>query len=444
MMAKTTARCYIPLLSLGSVAAKANRKFGNVRPWLPIRDVWGTTVVNDGSDDGRCNSVQVLTAPGAGAVAVIQVTLGCETDVSSAFQRFSPQPPRDLSHLPVSRIIFGSWDGEDVVVVQAAPGCWEIHCHGGFVAVNRILGHLRAAAGVSSIKQLEPRSEKSEAIECAESVLDSIVTETLMSCRTKKTAGLALAQLDGRLHRLREKSQSADDNVREQANQHIQKWQSIADHLTAPWRIALVGAPNVGKSSLVNRIAGLQRSIVSNIPGTTRDLVEVDVPIDGWMFRFVDTAGIRTTSDSCIENLGIQQSFESINEADIICVVLDASATGQEKFSPQSNDAGINDAGINDPEILFNEILQNDSRGVPVCVLWNKCDLLNDSGIELIQLRGSMTDGFFNRSAAHFSVSAETGFGLSELAAWIVKQAVPEEPGSETVLPLRRLNITKT
>ncbi len=100
----------------------------------------------------------------------------------------------------------------------------------------------------------------------------------------------------------------------------ISDWQDVADHLTKPWRLFWQVRPNVGKSSLVNMIAGMERSIVCDQPGTTRDVVEVDTVIDGWPFRIVDTAGLREGTKDEIEGRGIQQSHLAASQCDVLCL----------------------------------------------------------------------------------------------------------------------------
>lgn len=89
--------------------------------------------------------------------------------------------------------------------------------------------------------------------------------------------------------------------------------------------VALVGAPNVGKSSLLNRLAGYEAAIVTDIPGTTRDAVKEDVSLGGAPFRFVDTAGLRETDDP-IEKIGVTRSRSAMAEADLVLVLADATA----------------------------------------------------------------------------------------------------------------------
>ena len=134
--------------------------------------------------------------------------------------------------------------------------CWEIHCHGGSIAVSRICRDLEAAG-----LQLVVSSQTTE--ETLSQQIARVTEAALLKCRTRKTAGLVLAQQDGRLLRFAEDLLCDSEDRRNQAQEYLKRWHGVAEHLTRPWRVAIVGEPNVGKSSLINAIAGLQRSIVS-------------------------------------------------------------------------------------------------------------------------------------------------------------------------------------
>ncbi|MBS1704942.1 MAG: tRNA uridine-5-carboxymethylaminomethyl(34) synthesis GTPase MnmE [Armatimonadetes bacterium] len=95
------------------------------------------------------------------------------------------------------------------------------------------------------------------------------------------------------------------------------------------FRVAIIGRPNVGKSSLLNKILGQDRAIVTDIPGTTRDTVEETIELDGILVRFIDTAGIRETTDP-VEQLGIARSHQAVEEADL---VLELVEPGQEEVT---------------------------------------------------------------------------------------------------------------
>lgn len=342
-------------------------------------------------------------------MAVIEVQLRVDADISFVMREFQVGSACGLANAPAGRILFGSWKGEDVVVVKTSDEYWEIHCHGGSVAVNRICKDLECA-GLPLKPTPEPFGES------LQQRITRVTNAALLKCRTRKAAGLVLAQQDGRLLRFAEELQSESEERRRTALEHFEHWRVVADHLTRPWRVAVVGEPNVGKSSLINAAAGLQRSIVSATPGTTRDLVEVDVVVRGWMFQLIDTAGIRTGADSLPEQLGIVQSLALLDECDMVCLVVEATRDGFE--------AALIDR--------LKEVR------VPICMVRNKCDILGNFEKTGVPLFASTLD-YVRAIRGTVNVSAKTGFGISELLTWIANTAVPEEPGAETVLPFSEL-----
>lgn len=350
-----------------------------------------------------------MTPSGPGAVAVIEVQLSGEVDIAFVLEKFQVGSACELVNVAAGRILFGSWNGEDVVVVKISAERWEIHCHGGSVAVSRICRDLESAG-----LQLDTSPALGE--ESLSQRIGKMTNAALLKCRTRRTAGLVLAQQDGRLLRFAEEFHSESQERQRTALQHLVRWQDVADHLTRPWRVAIVGEPNVGKSSLINAIAGLQRSIVSATPGTTRDLVEVDVVFRGWMFQFIDTAGIRSGADSLPEQLGIIQSLALLHQCDMVCLVVEATS---DEF-----EAALIDR--------LREVR------VPVCLVRNKCDIPGISEKTGVPLFASALD-YVQAITGRVSVSAKTGFGISELLSWITDTAVPEEPGPETVLPFSEL-----
>ncbi len=124
--------------------------------------------------------------------------------------------------------------------------------------------------------------------------------------------------------------------------------------------VAIVGEPNVGKSTLLNALLNEERAIVSDIAGTTRDTIEDELVIDGISFRFIDTAGIRETKD-VVESIGIQKTFEKIEQAQVVIYLFDASllSNDQEKS-----------------KLMLQEIhkLQNKFPQKPIVVVSNKID----------------------------------------------------------------------
>ena len=163
-------------------------------------------------------------------------------------------------------------------------------------------------------------------------------------------------------------------------------------------KIAIVGKPNVGKSSLLNRITRKERSIVSDIPGTTRDIIDESITFKNHEFRFLDTAGIRKKSkvSEDIEYYSVNRSIKAINEADITLLVIDS----------------LEDVSEQDKKIT-DQIIKN---GKGLIVLFNKMDLYDNSE-EAIKKRREILEFKFPQIgyAPTLAVSAMTGKGIGSL-----------------------------
>lgn len=160
--------------------------------------------------------------------------------------------------------------------------------------------------------------------------------------------------------------------------------------------LAIVGRPNVGKSSLFNRLVERERAIVTAAPGTTRDLVSETVAIGGIPIQLVDTAGIRQALDEA-ESIGIRKSMEALADADLVLIVLDASQ----------------------PTTAEDEELIRQAQGRPGMVVGNKCDLVASG-------QGGVAGGEFSM----VRVSALTGEGIGELRSEILRH-VGGETGAQ-------------
>ncbi len=151
--------------------------------------------------------------------------------------------------------------------------------------------------------------------------------------------------------------------------------------------LAIVGRPNVGKSSLFNRLVERERAIVTATPGTTRDLVSETVAIGGIPIQLVDTAGIRQALDEA-ESIGIRKSMEALADADLVLIVLDSSQ----------------------PRTAEDDELLRHAEGRPVIVIGNKCDLGNSGQWPVVSGQPSIV-----------LASALTGDGISELRGEILR-----------------------
>lgn len=240
----------------------------------------------------------------------------------------------------------GSFTGED---------CAEFHCHGSPVVLRELLcalfaaGARQARAGEFTRRAfLNGRLDLTE----AEAVIDLIDAQTAAAARN------AAAQLEGGLRRVLEPIQESlleitsrfyavvdypDEDIEdihpEEISTALQSAGAALDRLLdgcrrgrvlkSGVRAAIIGRPNAGKSSLLNALAGCDRAIVTDIPGTTRDTVEESVLCGGVLLRLADTAGIHDTQDP-VERLGVDRSRRAMAAADLVLAVVDGSDTTEE------------------------------------------------------------------------------------------------------------------
>lgn len=186
--------------------------------------------------------------------------------------------------------------------------------------------------------------------------------------------------------------------------------------------VAIVGAVNTGKSTLLNAILGEERAIVSDIAGTTRDTIEDSIIIDGIQFRFIDTAGIRDT-DETIEQIGISRSRQKMKEASVILLLLDA--TRPEEFR-----TGIEEVAIH---------LRDSHRNIRTYILINKSDTVTDTDT-LINLVREILEAYPLDEATLMTVSAKNRTGidlLTESLAQSQKVLKTSSASATTVTNLR-------
>ncbi|WP_026755261.1 tRNA uridine-5-carboxymethylaminomethyl(34) synthesis GTPase MnmE [Sediminibacter sp. Hel_I_10] len=157
--------------------------------------------------------------------------------------------------------------------------------------------------------------------------------------------------------------------------------------------VAIVGEPNVGKSTLLNALLNEERAIVSEIAGTTRDTIEDEISIGGMGFRFIDTAGIRETED-VVESIGIKKTFEKIAQSQVAIYLFDATefADKGERFKVEL------------------EKIKNKYPLKPLLVLANKIDKLSETERENLEVALSAIEG-----SQHIMISAKTGDGVEQL-----------------------------
>jgi len=298
----------------------------------------------------------VATAPGEGGIAVVRIS-GNDA-FSVAAKVYSGPIQTYLTHtVHYGRILDekGQTVDEVLAVVMKAPRSYtgedtvEIHCHGGSLITRRVLETIlkagaRAALpgeftfkaymnGKLDLAQAEAVQEliaaKNEmALKAAENQLQGALSKKITQFQKElidiaaiieawvdfPEEGLEFATLDEIVERL-----EATKSNMQRLSDTFHDGKILHDGLT----LCLIGSPNVGKSSLMNALLGKDRAIVTDIPGTTRDLLEAEMRLSGLHFKLLDTAGIRTT-DEVVEKEGIRRSREAMKTADLILLVLDA------------------------------------------------------------------------------------------------------------------------
>ena len=362
--------------------------------------------------------VAISTAPGAGGIAVVRVsgpqalefssavfskTLNSELDRKVVFGRIlSESEPRETIDEGLALVLCGpgSYTGEDTV---------ELNIHGSTFIQAEVVRLLVIAgcrlAGPGEFTQrafLNGRLDLTQ----AEAVADLIASEHRGAHR------LAISQLRGGFSReigaLREaligfagllelELDFSEEDVefadRARFNDLLNDLLSRVSSLAASFRagnaiksgipVAILGAPNAGKSTLLNVLLGDDKAIVSDIAGTTRDIIEDTCVIDGTLFRFIDTAGLRNTEDE-IESEGIRRAMTKAESAHSVLYLLDASCESAKTASKAIAD-------LNLPEEIV------------VIAVWNKCDL-SEKVFERVDTASSTLE-----------ISASKGEGISEL-----------------------------
>lgn len=397
-----------------------------------------------------------LATPAGGAIGIIRLS-GSEairlTDkvfVSVSGKQLSAAKPNTLHYGEIK-----DKDGhtiDDVLVsVFRAPHSYtgedstEISCHGSRYILQQVLQRLIEVG----CRQAEPGEYTRRAymngkmdLSQAEAVAD------LIASTNKATHQMALSQLKGHfsseLTLLREKLlkmtslleleldfsdheelEFADRSELRALAAEIEKKITTLAHsfetgnaLKQGVPVAIVGKTNVGKSTLLNRLLHEEKAIVSNIHGTTRDVIEDTTLIDGITFRFIDTAGIRKTDD-VVENIGIERTYQKMEEAKIVIWLLDAMPT---------------EAEIED--------MKEKNQGKKLLMVFNKIDEISFDKAVLSSDENSQPSSSISLSDENVSIlniSARTGENVSDLEQALVRTAdIPEITENDVIVTSAR------
>lgn len=398
--------------------------------------------------------VAVLTPAGRGAVAVVRVEGPAATSICQSLLCLASGRP--LVELPLARIAVARWSahgecisempqggsegirvharemprgagqdslvrpsetpwgagegdrdgpGEEVVVCRRAADVIEIGCHGGRAAIEALVTALQHAGC--------RRESWSEWIaRTAADPLEAAARAALADAPTRRVADILLAQASGALRAALDQldttlARGAADEVLGQLDLLLAR-APMGLHLTRPWRVVLAGAPNVGKSSLINALAGFQRAITDSQPGTTRDVVTTATAVAGWPVTLSDTAGLRETRDP-LEGAGIARARDELAAADLVVWVDDATRRDLARIDIARKDALAERATRGTARVPHKELV--------VC---NKCDLVA---------------GPLALPAGVLATSALTGEGIERLIEAIAANLVPAPPDALAAVP---------
>lgn len=379
-------------------------------------------------------------SPGGGALTVIRVSGSRSISICSKI--FIPASEKiKLTDLPGNRVVFGEIkDGGKVIdevllTIFRAPHSYtgedsvEISCHGSEYIVSKLLELLiRNGAAPARPGEFTMRAFMNGKMDLsqAEAVADLVASSSEAAHR------LAVNQLKGgfseNIRQLRNEllqfaslieleldfgEEDVEFADRQELLALVHKIRSITDSLASSFitgnaikngiPVVITGKPNSGKSTLLNAILMEDRAIVSDIPGTTRDAIEDTIIIDGIRYRFIDTAGLRTTSDR-IELLGIKKTREKINQAEVIILTEE---TTEDPVTINERISGLRDITGN--------------KRKKIIIALNKTDLTPDLDRENLRGKIKLND---NESLVFISAKEKTGLEVlkAELARSVEKQ----------------------
>ncbi|MDF1878503.1 tRNA uridine-5-carboxymethylaminomethyl(34) synthesis GTPase MnmE [Sulfurimonas sp. SAG-AH-194-C20] len=329
----------------------------------------------------------IATANGIGSIAIIRISGDDALEIVKKLTHNKTLEPRYAALCTI-------YDAQDTLIDEAiiiyfqAPHSFtaehvvEIQCHGGFIVAQSILkATLNAGARLATAGEFSKRAFFNGRIDLSEA--EAIAQ--LIEAKSEDAAKILAAQMKGSLKHFIEDVRDeiihilafsevtidyAEEDLPEDLvvqikskldelyillNKTLQASKS-REGLMQGFRVAIVGKPNVGKSSLLNALLNFDRAIVSEIAGTTRDTIEEQVKIGTHLIRMVDTAGIREANDE-IEKIGIQRSLEAIEQSDIVVALFDSSREADDE----------------DKEII--KLLDTAKESKKIIVIKNKKDL---------------------------------------------------------------------
>lgn len=384
----------------------------------------------------------VATAPGRGGVGIVRVSGPRARALAITLSRREPTPrhahygpfhANDGEVIDEGLLLFfpgpHSFTGEDVLELQG---------HGGPVVLDQLLRRcVELGARLARPGEFSERAFLNDKIDLAqaEAIADLIEASSTQAARNAVRSlqgdfSRRVHQLTERLIQLRIYVEAAIDFPEEEidflADGHVlQLLDGVRNELSAVLReagqgallrdgmtVVIAGRPNAGKSSLLNALAGREAAIVTDIAGTTRDILREHILIDGMPLHVLDTAGLRNTDDQ-VERIGVQRALDAIGSADRVLLVVDAS-------SPEASD----------PMALWPEFLASRPQPDKVTLIRNKADLTGEAVVLNQAVDGHVT----------LSLSAKAGEGIDLLREHL-KQCMGYEQTAESSFSARRRHL---
>ncbi|WP_144392484.1 tRNA uridine-5-carboxymethylaminomethyl(34) synthesis GTPase MnmE [Pleionea sediminis] len=383
--------------------------------------------------------VALSTPPGRGGVGIIRVSGPLSLSIAQSIAGFQPKPRKahycdflldNNEVIDQGIVIFfenpHSFTGEDVVEFQG---------HGGPVVLDILIRQIvKLGARIARPGEFSERAFLNDKIDLAQAEAIS----DLIEASSEQAAKSALKSLQGdfskrvnalveELIQLRLYVEAAIDFPEEEIDflsdgkveadlramhssiSELQKQAQQGALLRDGMSVVLAGKPNAGKSSLLNALAEKESAIVTDIPGTTRDVLREHIHIDGMPLHIIDTAGLRESGDK-VEKIGIERAWREIEQADRLLLVIDIT------------ESDVNDIGAN----VINHLSSNISRVPPITLIINKCDIAEKS----INISSDFE--------AAIKISAKTGEGISELKQHLKECMGFESTGNNIFIARRR------
>jgi tRNA modification GTPase len=362
--------------------------------------------------------VAQATASGRGGVGIIRVSGGLATQVATRILGKLPAV-RSAEYLPFKNID-GLVIDQGIALYFAGPHSFtgedvlELQGHGGQVVVDMLIKTILELPGIRLARpgEFSERAFLNDKLDLAqaEAIAD------LIDASSEQAAKSALRSLQGEFSNyinklveqviyLRMYVEAAidfpdeeidfltDGKIQTDLAQIIQQIEQVRKQakqgslLREGMRVVIAGRPNAGKSSLLNALAGREAAIVTDVAGTTRDVLKEHIHIDGMPLHIIDTAGLRESDDK-VELIGIERAWQEINQADRVLFMLDSTDTKE-----------------SDPHIIWPEFMAKLPANMGLSLIRNKADLSGES------IRQSSTNGY-----AVFHISASQNLGIDLLA----------------------------